>query len=160
MSANKSLFLCFNLSFIITSLLFICGDSISGWYTSDPTLRRILNNLIPMIGVGNVLMVFGMVSWGLVGAQGRYRLATLVSVFSSWVVTIPLALFFSLYCNFDLSGIVSSVIVGYSTSGMIQAYILLRSDWEHIAKTIQEYNQDSDDYSSDSDSISSDSSDE
>lgn len=139
-SAYKSLFLCVNLSVSITCILFICGDSVSGWYTQDSTLRQILDTMIPMIGVGNIFMVFGMVSWGLVGAQGRYRLATCISVFSSWFVTIPVALFFSIYCNFDLSGIVAAVIVGYSTSGMIQAYILLRSDWGHIAKTIQEYN--------------------
>ena len=110
-----------------------------------------------MIALGNILMIFGMISWDLVGAQGRYKLATGVSLVSSWLVTIPLAILFTLYWKFNLLGIAASLVIGYSISGLMQAYILLCSDWGLISKKIQENNAnefDSSD-SSDSDSLSS-----
>jgi hypothetical protein len=70
------------------------------------------------------------------------------------------SLFFSISCNFDLSGIVGAVIVGYSTYVAIQAYILLRSNWGHIAKTIQEYNAVDEEISLSDDSSSESSDDE
>merc|ERR1712127_197084 len=83
---------------------------------------------------------FGMTCWSIVGAQGRYRLATCISMASSWFVTIPLALLFTVGTKIDLQGLVSAVVVGYSTSGMILSYILLTSDWKSISDTIYEIN--------------------
>ena len=95
-------------------------------------LQEMVMDAIPLMILGNMLMVFGMISWDLVGAQGRYKLATGVSLVSSWFVTIPLALFFTIYCKLNLMGIVASVVVGYSISGLMQACILLSSNWSLI----------------------------
>lgn len=161
MSAYKSLFLCFALSLLSTSFFFILGEDITPWFTKDPTLQEMLNNVLPMLGMGNVMMVFGMVSWSLVGSQGRYRLATTISVISSWFVTLPLATLFAIVLKLDLTGIVASLLIGYSTTGLILAVVLLQSDWAHLSKTILEYNRTNGiDMSDDSESESSSSSEE
>ena len=160
MSCYKSLFMGVMLSFFITSFLFILGKDLATWFTPDALLQEMLNDLIPMIGIANIFMIYGMVAWTLVGAQGRYRLATIVSACLSLFVTLPLAALSTFYFVFDLKGIVGAVICGYSTTGLCLACILLRSDWKHISETIQEYNSAEDDSSSDESSDSSSSSEE
>ena len=139
MSAWKSLFLSSVLAIFITVILFICSDDVPGWFTKDETLQKMLISTIPLVGMGNILMVFGMVSWSLVGAQGRYGLATKVSAIMTFCVTVPLAAIFCIACHFTLDGLVAAVVIGYSTTGLVLAYVLLRSDWKHISKTIREY---------------------
>jgi len=104
-----------------------------------------------MIGIANIFMATGLVSWELLGAQGRYDLATYVSLVSSWLVTIPLSMLFTFYYNYDLMGITVSIVVGYSTLGLLQAYFLFRSDWEQISKKIQDRNAADSEYDSSSD---------
>lgn len=140
LASYKSLFMGVSLSFFITALLFILGEDLATWYTPDKVLQDMLNSCIPMIGVANIFMVYGMIAWNLVGAQGRYRLATIVSACMSFFVTLPLAALSTFYFVFNLKGIVGAVICGYSTTGLWLGYILLRSDWEHISENIQEYN--------------------
>jgi len=91
--------------------------------------------------LGNIFMVFGMVSWSLVGAQGRYKLATIISAIMSFCVTLPLAAIFCIVYEFTLEGLTASVVIGYSTTGMVLAYVLLTSDWEKLSKTIREHNE-------------------
>lgn len=112
LSSYKSLFMGVSLSFLITSVLLIMGEDLPKWLTPDETLRSMLNDVIPLIAMANILMVFGMVSWTLVGAQGRYRLATTVSVCMSAFVTLPLAAVSTFYFLFDLKGIVGAIICG------------------------------------------------
>ena len=140
MSSYKALFMGVSLSFFVTSIIFIFGEDLATWLTPDETLQNMLNELIPMIGIANIFMVFGMISWTLIGAQGRYKLATTVSVCMTVFVTLPLSSISTFYFLYDLQGTVGAVICGYSTTGLVLGYFLLTSDWEHISENIQEYN--------------------
>ena len=150
-STWKSLFLSTWLAIFMSSVFFFCIGLIPGWFTDDETLQRMIIKMLPLVGVGNILMVFGMVSWSLVGAQGRYKLATCVSAVMSFCVTLPLAALFCIGFKFELDALVAAVVIGYSTTGLVLAYILLMSDWELISKTVREGNEESEESSSDSD---------
>ena len=104
--------------------------------------------LLPLLGVGNIFLTAGCVSWALVGAQARYRLATFVAFVSSWGITMPLAAIMTYVFNFNLQGITSAVVIGYSVTCTALFYILLRSDWVRIAEHVVEINGESDDESS------------
>ena len=140
MSSYKSIFMGTCLSVIITSLLFILRGRLPEWLTPDETLREMLYQVIPLIGLANIFMVFGMVAWTLVGSQGRYRLATIISACMSVFVTLPLAAISTFIFVFNLQGIVGAIICGYSTTGLCLGYILLRSDWKRISEKIQKDN--------------------
>lgn len=140
-SSWKTLLISTMLALVITSILLICGDSLSTWFTNDNTLQRMLNDLIPLIGIGNILMVYGMVSWSLIGAQGRYHLATIINSMMSICVTLPTGVIFSVVYRFTLEGLVGAVIIGYSSTGLSLGYLLLTTDWPKIAKLIQEENE-------------------
>mmetsp|Transcript_15742 Transcript_15742/g.23168 ORF Transcript_15742/g.23168 Transcript_15742/m.23168 type:complete len:870 (-) Transcript_15742:62-2671(-) len=146
-------------SLMSTSILFIMGENVAVWFTPDAALQHMVADLIPMIGLGNIVLSAGTVSWGLVGAQGRYRLATLVALLGSWLVTMPVAATFTYGLNLNLQGITAAVVIGYSVSCTTLFYILLRSDWERISHHIVEINNESDD-EDESSSESSDSDDE
>lgn len=100
-------------------------------------------------------MVFGMVSWSMVGAQGRYTLSTTINAILSFGLTLPLAGLFCIVHRLSLVGLVGAIVIGYSAVGLCFAYILLTSDWESISKNIQESNgetEEEEDEGSDSDS--------
>ncbi|GFH46032.1 hypothetical protein CTEN210_02506 [Chaetoceros tenuissimus] len=139
-SAWKTLFLSTLLRTVTTGVLFLCSENLSTWFTKDETLQDMVNSVIPIIGIGNILMVFGMVSWELVCAQGRFKLATTVSAAMSFCVTLPLSALFCFYFRFDLKGIVSAIVIGYSTTGLAFAVILLLSDWKKISDIIIQQN--------------------
>jgi len=143
MSAWKSLFMS-TIMAIFESIVFLSwGKPLATWFTDDPILQEMMISMVPLVAIGNILMVFGMVSWSLVGAQNRYRLATTVSALMSFFVTLPLAAIFCIAYKFTLEGLVAAVVIGYSTTGLIFAYILLKSDWKQISKAIREENEES-----------------
>ena len=140
LSSYKSMLLSFVLSLFVTTIFFICGNYLPIWLSSDKTIQHMLSEIIPLVGFGNITMAVGMVSWELVGAQGRHRLATFASAICSWFVTIPLSAAFVLALNINLKGLVGAVIVGNITSGFILMCIILRSDWKGLSEKIQELN--------------------
>lgn len=140
LSSYKALFVSTVQSFFITSTLFMTGKSIASLLTTDPTLQNLLNNVITYIGFGNAIMSFSLVTWSLVGAQGRYRLATLLILFPRWVVTIPMAAVCVYAYNLDLRAVMASVVVGFATANLSLSYVFYRSDWERLARILQELN--------------------
>ena len=141
LSAFKSLIMCIFTALFLTSGLFIAGDDLPTLLTNDATLQHLLRDLLPMFGLGNASMALGTMAWTLLGAQGRYRLATIVVGLVSWCVTLPLAAFFSIYLNVDLQGQTSAVVIGYMLSGSIHAYFLFRSDWEALSEKVMDDNE-------------------
>lgn len=129
---------------IITSVLWIIGEDLATWLTPDPTLQRLIVEVLPLMGIGNIALTAGTVSWALVGAQGRYRLATSIAFIGSWCVTLPLAAIYTYGFNIDLQGVTSAVVVGNSVTGTCLAYVLVRSDWERLSLILVELNVDND----------------
>jgi Na+-driven multidrug efflux pump len=139
-SSYKSILISLILSTFLTSIVFIMGEDLAVWLTKDPALQHIIAELLPLVGFGNITLTAGSVCWALVGAQGRYRLATLIAFVCSWGFTMPLAALFTYAVKLDLQGIASAVVIGYSITGTLLCYVLLRSDWERLSKHIVELN--------------------
>eukprot|EP00543_Licmophora_paradoxa_P007576 CAMPEP_0202453496 /NCGR_PEP_ID=MMETSP1360-20130828/11460_1 /ASSEMBLY_ACC=CAM_ASM_000848 /TAXON_ID=515479 /ORGANISM="Licmophora paradoxa, Strain CCMP2313" /LENGTH=743 /DNA_ID=CAMNT_0049072605 /DNA_START=9 /DNA_END=2240 /DNA_ORIENTATION=+ len=148
-SAYKSTLIGIFFACFFTSIFFILGEDIALWLTNDPTLQRFIADLLPLIGIGNITLTAGAVAWGLVGSQGRYRLATFIAFLCSWGITVPLSALFTYGFNFDLQGIASAVVIGYSVNCTALFYIVLRSDWARLSKIIVEENEDEDSDSDD-----------
>jgi len=144
LSSYKTIIISIIFALIITSILWILGEDLATWLTPDPTLQRLILEVLPLLGVGNIALTAGSVSWALVGAQGRYRLATFVAFISSWSVTLPMAAIYTFLFRFDLQAMVSAVVIGYTITGTCLQYILVRSDWERLSKLVIEENEESD----------------
>jgi len=164
-SANKSIVIGFIFSIVLSSILLALGNVIPRWLTSDPVLQKMVRENIPLIGVGNIMMTAGSVCWAEIGAQGRYKLATIIIAVSSWVVSIPLAAISVFGLVLDLRGMTASVCIGFQCASTTLAFVLLQSDWMRIAQKVSDINavtgqiDSSDDEDSSESSASSSSSD-
>lgn len=138
--ANSAIYLAVVQAMVVTSGLYMGGRYLAVLFSSDYTIQHLLNNTIALIGLANVTMSFSQISWSLIGAQGRFRLATSVFFFSRWIVTIPLALVTIFAFFLDLNSVSGALVVGYSTASCALTFIVLRSDWERLARVMQDMN--------------------
>ncbi|CAB9520946.1 Mate efflux family protein [Seminavis robusta] len=120
----------------VSTFVFFAGSYIPKWITNDEVLQAILASIMPFFALGNLTLTFGQLCWAMLGAQGRNWLATATAFFGTGFVCIPLAAFFSLAVQFPLSGQTSAMVIGYVTSGSLQAYLLYTSDWESISNRV------------------------
>lgn len=154
-ASYKTIYIAVVTATIFTAVVWIVGENLATLLTPDPTLQRLLVEVLPLMGIGNIALTAGSVSWALVGSQGRYRLATSVAFLSSWCVTLPIAAIFTFALKLNLEGVTASVVVGYSITGTCLMYILIRSDWERLSKIVVELNANMESSSSSSSSSES-----
>ena len=165
LSAYKSIFMGLVLAIIVTAIFLGLSGVLPSLLTADPTIREMLSELFPLMALGNITMTVGMVCWALVGAQGRYRLATSVATACSLFITIPIGAVVTIYQKINLQGLTFSVVVGYTITAALLSTFLFVSDWETLSEKIQakmaaEEMEEEDDDSDDDDSSSSSSSSE
>jgi len=141
LSCWKTQFLSTLLACTLSIGFLILSPYVPRWYTNDETLIEMVQTQLPLIGIGNIFMVFGMTSWSLIGAQGRYRIATVISATMTFCVTLPLAAFFCIGMRYSLISLVGAVVIGYSTTGLLLGFLLQMSDWDHISKNICALNE-------------------
>merc|ERR1711937_873555 len=109
---------------------------IPSWLTPDPTIQRMIFDIIPLIGFGQILMVWGMVAWAILGAQGRIRLATVLEFFISWGIGAPVVAILVFVFNYNIEGIVGGLSIGYSIATNAYLYMLHTSDWESLSAVV------------------------
>jgi len=163
LSSYKSMFLASTLALIVTSAFLAMSNVLPTWLTSDETIQDMLTELFPLVALGNITMNIGMVCWALIGAQGRYRLATSIATACSLLITLPIGAVTTVSMRINLQGLTFAVVVGYTITAMLLSTFLFMSDWELFSKQIQERmaaeemeESDSDDDSSSSSSSSND----
>jgi Na+-driven multidrug efflux pump len=100
----------------------------------------LLNSALTFLGLANIALTFSRVCWSLIGAQGRFRTATMVMLLSRWLVALPVAFVCIFGLFLDLNAVVAAVAVGYATACCALACILFRSDWERLTQDIQDLN--------------------
>lgn len=139
-STHQSLFFGLLFAAAMSLVLLSLRDLIPQWYTTDETLQSMIYELIPFVGLANLAMAFGMDSWSIVGAMGKYDLGTYISLSSSWGICLPLARVFTYLLNFDLQGLMAALTVGYVTTGSCLAYIVLSTNWDAVAQKVSDDN--------------------
>jgi len=140
LAGYKALLLSMSVASVISVLFFLLQDSIPGWFTFDETLQGMLRQVVPYIGVGNLTMQFGMTSWSLIGAQGKYKMATWISAISDWGLSVPLAAFFCFGMGYNLQGLTAAMVIGYVVTGAAMSYVLLGTNWDKVAEKIRNTN--------------------
>jgi len=138
---HGTLFMAVTQAVLVTSALYMSGQYLAILFTTNPAIQHIMNDNIVFIGFANVVMAFSQITWSLIGAQGRFRLATFIIFFSRWVVTMPCALISIYVFVLDLNAVSGSLVVGYATACCALTVILLRSDWGRLARLMQVMNQ-------------------
>lgn len=138
---HGAVFMAVTQAVLVTSALYISGQYLAVIFTTNPAIQHIMNDNIALIGFANTIMAFSQITWSLIGAQGRFRLATFIIFFSRWVVTMPCALISIYVFGLDLNAVSGSLVVGYATACCALTVIVLRSDWDRLARLMQVMNQ-------------------
>jgi MATE family multidrug resistance protein len=134
--AEKGIYVAFVVATFSCGFLFVIAQYLPGWLTPDPTLQKMIFDMLPLIGFGQILMVPGMVAWAIIGAQGRVRLATAIEFVVSWFVVMPMAAILTYCFGFNLEGIIGAVVLGYTVGANIYLYVLCKSDWEALSSLV------------------------
>ncbi len=90
------------------------------------------------LGFGMLSMSVGNVCWSVVEGQGRVRLATSIEMIISWLVAIPLSYVLVYVFNYNLLGVVASLVVAYTITGQWMTYLVFCSDWTLLSKIVNE----------------------
>jgi Na+-driven multidrug efflux pump len=145
-SGYKSMFLAAMItsssSVILMSLIHVLPPLL----TYDATIQAMLIELFPLVALGNVTMSMGMVCWAIVGAQGRYRLSTVIATSCAFFITIPIAIA-TTSMRVDLQGLTFAVVVGYTVAATLLSLVVLMSDWKFFSEKIIEEMDEMDDSS-------------
>ena len=135
-SAYKSLLCGTSTGIIISLVLLSIQNNLSTWFTDDETIQKMIKSIIPFIALGNITMTFGMVCWAIIGAQGRYRLATIIAFITSWSIVVPAAAVMTYGLSFNLKGLAASLLLGYTMTAMCMAVVILKSNWAEASRKI------------------------
>ena len=139
--SRKVLYLALVQGVLVTALLYLLGRLIAAGLSAEPVLQHLLYNALPLLGLANIALSLSQAGWSVVGAQGRFRLATLLVWTCTWCVTLPMALVavFGFELD-DVSALAGSLAVGYASASSALTYVVLRSDWIRISQSLLELN--------------------
>ncbi len=133
---DKALYVAFTTAMYCSGLLFILAMYVPVWLTPDKTLQKMIFDIIPLIGFGSIWMVWGMVAWAVLGAQGRIRIATILELFISWGIGAPIAAIFVYLFNYNIEGIIGGLTISYTIGTNVYLYMLYTSDWERLSANV------------------------
>jgi hypothetical protein len=88
-----------------------------------------LSDVIILVGFVNNVMDVGVVAYSNLCAQGRNIIATGTYVVLSFVITLPICIYFVYVQGYDLQSLVFALIVGYCLSSLVLIVFLLTSNW-------------------------------
>ena len=131
-SAHKAMLLAIVVSLIITSLMYSLGRILVTWLSPDPTLQRMMYEVLPLLGLGQIVMAFCATCWSVLGSQGRHRIATAMKLLTTWVFVIPFAVILVYGANFNLLGLIAALVLGCTLRGVTNAYLIFTSDWDSL----------------------------
>lgn len=121
-AAYKSLLYSAIWSSIVTCLFTLCSGWIISLFTDDVTLAGMLEQLVPLMAVGNVVVCLGNDCYYIITAQVRPKLCTRIYFVCTWVVVIPSSFYFVYVRNYGLQAIVASTVVAYGLVGACFLY--------------------------------------
>jgi len=133
LSSYKCLFIGNVFAAFMSTIFFILIPWIPRLLTDDDELMASISVTLPYCAIGNLTLTVGSLAWTLVGAQGRYTLATFQGCIGSLFVTIPFACI-SIFClHWGLQSLAASIVIGYMVSGALNLIALITSDWDYLS---------------------------
>jgi Na+-driven multidrug efflux pump len=130
---QKTIFLSLCAAVVVASVLCLVAKPMLATLTPDATLQHMIYNTLPLVGMSQVILATSIVCVSVLGAQGRYTLATTSAWIGSWCVSIPLAYLLVNQVGWNLKGPVAASVIGSTLSGAAQIAVVLSSDWTRLS---------------------------
>jgi multidrug resistance protein, MATE family len=133
------------LKFIVSFQIFICIMVSLGYlvctrgiiklYTNEEDIVELFVDCKYLIILMFVLDSSQIVLGGIIRGIGEQGESSIVSFVSYALITLPLSIFFSFYCDMKLQGILLAYICGIIFNAIFNTVILLKSDWELLIRS-------------------------
>lgn len=138
--SEKSLYIGTQLAILTAGGLFAGAEFLLPLLTPNLIYQKLVFDVLPLVGFAEICMVPFIILEGIFKSQGRVRLMTTVELIVSWCIAIPISALLTYYSNFNLIGIVSGLVLGYTTGSTILSFYFLRSNWEELSENVIEEN--------------------
>lgn len=122
----------------VAVIVYSSKDLIANLLTSDYTLQSMLVDGITFACVGVPFTALGGISEEMNHEQGRYRTSMAISWCCSLLVTLPAAVVMTYGLRFSIVGVVSAVVMGSTTDGMLQTILLVYSNFHSASNSLQQ----------------------
>ena len=122
----------------VALIVYASKDPIANLLTSDYTLQSMLVDGIVFACVGVPFTALGGISEEMNHEQGRYRTSMTISWCCTLLVTLPVAVVMTYGLRFSIVGVVSAVVMGSTTDGMLQTILLVYSNFHSASNSLQQ----------------------
>ena len=126
----------------VALIVYAAKDLIADVLTSDYTLQSMLVDCITFACVGVPFTAVGGMSEEMNKEQGRYRTSMAISWCCSLMLTIPVAAIMTYGFRCSVTAVVSAVVMGSTTDGMLQTVLLVYSNFHSASNSLQEHAND------------------
>lgn len=116
----------------------MAGPNIAVILSKDRTLQHLIANLMSMVALANLSMTLAQVYWSVVGAQGRFAVASSTILACRWLITIPLSIGMLYGGGYGLSSVGGAISIGFSTASSILAFYVFLTDWPSVAQKLHD----------------------
>jgi len=131
--SHKAIFFSIVQGFVFGSIALMLGPNIAVALTVDPTIQQQFVDLVGVTVVASFAMTFALVTWSLLGAQGRFGIATACVVLCRWFIIFPIAAICTFAFRYDTVSVAGSIAVGYATAAFLLSLVIIKSDWAQYA---------------------------
>jgi len=128
----------------VALIVYALRDPIADLLTTDYTLQYILVDGIMFACIGVPFTALGGISEEMNHEQGRYRTSMVISWCCRLLVTFPLAVVMTYGMRFEIVGVVSAVVMGSTTDGMLQTVLLVYSNFYSASNSLKQQANDDD----------------
>lgn len=135
--SHKAIFFAIIQGFAFGSIVLMIGPNLAVALTTNSIIQRQFVDLVGMTVMASFAMAFALVTWSLLGAQGRFGIATACVVLCRWLLIFPIAAVCVFGKHFDTISVAGSIAVGYSTAGFCLSLVIMQSDWSQYALEAQ-----------------------
>ena len=118
---------------ILTAIFVWQSDFIIKSFTDDEYIVGALEDVVVLMGAGNVVVCIGNLAWTILSIQGRSRIpAWVYGAVGVLGTCIPLASLFTFKMHLSIAGLVAAVVISYSTVSMILLVFVFTSSWTKL----------------------------
>lgn len=118
---------------ILTAIFVWQSDFIIKSFTDDDYIVNALEDVVVMIGAGNVVMCVGNLAWSILTIQSRSKIpAWTYGAVGVLGTCLPLASLFTFKMHLSIAGLVAAVVISYSTVSMFLLVFVFTSNWTKL----------------------------
>lgn len=125
-----------SLVFGVLNMAFMLGlrDTIGKMFTNDEAVLQLVRETMPFAALFQVNDSLGVISGGILRAQGRQRIGGYLNLFFYYVVGLPAGVIFAFHWGYGIEGFWIGLTIGVFFVSILQLYFVWKSNWREIVK--------------------------